>query len=243
MKPLVIGLKLETVSIPQYGVKDGSAVLGCEFLLESDTLLVLKWYKDGHEFYRYTPQVKPNTLTFPVDGVYVDTAASDFNKVSLRNITLSTGGTYKCEVSADRPSFRTLSQQGDMFIIEPEISGIHPAVSVGDTITGNCTSYHTKPAASLMFYINEEKAETEYIIEYLPIPEPSGLETSVLGLNFHLEPRHFRNGAMELKCTATIGNGYWVKRMVVAEANINAQPSIPGHNRLLSVWSNISIIE
>jgi len=33
---------------------------------------------------------------------------------------------------------------------------------------------------------------------------------------------------------ATIGNGYWVKKMVVAEANINAQPSIPGHNRLLS---------
>lgn len=28
---------------------------------------------------------------------------------------------------------------------------------VGDTIAGNCTSYHTKPAASLMFYINEEK--------------------------------------------------------------------------------------
>lgn len=78
------------------------------------------------------------------------------------------------------------------------------------------------------------QAETEYIIEYLPIPEPTGLETSVLGLNFQLEPRHFRNGAMELKCTATIGNGYWTGRMVVAEANINAQPSIPGHNRLLS---------
>lgn len=40
---------------------------------------------------------------------------------------------------------------------EPEISGIHPVVSVGDMITGNCTSYHTKPAASLMFYINDEK--------------------------------------------------------------------------------------
>lgn len=78
------------------------------------------------------------------------------------------------------------------------------------------------------------QAETEYIIEYLPIPESSGLETSVLGLNVQLEPRHFRNGAMELKCTATIGNGYWVRKMIVAEANINAQPSIPGHNRLLS---------
>jgi len=69
---LVIGLKLENVTIPQYGVKDGSASLLCDFQLESDTLLVLKWYKDGHEFFRYSPQTVPPILTFPVEGVYVN---------------------------------------------------------------------------------------------------------------------------------------------------------------------------
>jgi len=78
------------------------------------------------------------------------------------------------------------------------------------------------------------------MIEYLPVSEPTGLETSILGIHFLLEPRHFRGGSMELKCTATIGNSYRVKKISVAEANINAQPSIPGHNRLLlSGWSHM----
>jgi hypothetical protein len=69
---LVIGLKLETVSIPQYGMRDGSVTLGCYFDLEKDTLLVLKWYKDGHEFFRYSIQTAPPILTFPVQGVLVE---------------------------------------------------------------------------------------------------------------------------------------------------------------------------
>lgn len=95
-------------------------------------------------------------------------------------------------------------------------------------------SFYILPDDVCMNTYIRTQAESEYIIEYLPIPESTGLETSVLGLHFQLEPRHFRNGAMELKCTATIGNGYWVRRINIAEANINAQPSIPGHNRLLS---------
>src|SRR5665811_1814980 len=74
------------------------------------------------------------------------------------------------------------------------------------------------------------------MIEYLPLPEPSGLETSILGLVFQVEPLHLRNGTLQIKCTATIGNGYWVTivNMTEASINVNAQPSIPGHNRLFS---------
>lgn len=72
------------------------------------------------------------------------------------------------------------------------------------------------------------------LIEYLPISEKDGLETSVLGLRFQVEPKHFRSGILELKCTATIGNGYWVTKKMVSQASINAQPSSPGHNRLLA---------
>ena len=52
--------------------------LDCEFDLESDKLLVLKWYKDGHEFFRYTPTAKPPIMTFPFDGVYVDVSSIIF---------------------------------------------------------------------------------------------------------------------------------------------------------------------
>lgn len=34
------------------------------------------------------------------------------------------------------------------------ITGVHPLVHVGDRIIGNCTSYRSKPAATLTFYVN-----------------------------------------------------------------------------------------
>jgi len=85
----VSGLNLEKVSIPQYGVKDGSVTMICDFQLGSDTLLNLKWYKDGHEFFRYSPQLSANPiLTFPVDGVIVDVILSSYYFLSL-SVSLS----------------------------------------------------------------------------------------------------------------------------------------------------------
>jgi len=88
MITVVQSIKLDKVWIPEYGVKDGSVTLGCDFSLEDDTLLVLKWYKDGHEFFRYSPQ-QPHPLaslnsilTFPIDGVYVDVSAVWFEIVT-----------------------------------------------------------------------------------------------------------------------------------------------------------------
>ncbi|CAL8097301.1 unnamed protein product [Orchesella dallaii] len=236
---LVIGIKLESVFIPQYAVKDATVTLRCDFDVESDKLMSLKWYKDDHEFFRYSMHHGIRMQTFSVEGVIVDTAQSTLNSVILKNVTLKTSGTYKCEVSADVPSFRTLSKQGDIIVIappksNPRIVGFHSVVSLGDTLRGNCTCDRSRPAASLMFYINDEKADFGDLIEYLPISEQDGLETSVLGLRFQVEPKHFRSGNLELKCTATIGNGYWVTNMMVSQASFNAQPSFPGHNRLLA---------
>jgi len=81
---LVIGIKLETVDVPQYAIKDGSQTLKCQFKLESDTLLVLKWYKDGHEFFRYSPQNSPQTMVFPVNGVYVDVSLHTQSKQTFK---------------------------------------------------------------------------------------------------------------------------------------------------------------
>ena len=36
-----------------------------------------------------------------------------------------------------------------------------------------------------------------------------GLETSILGLEFRVKPKHFRRGDMKLKCLATIATVYW----------------------------------
>lgn len=71
----MIGIKLENVVIPQYAIKDETILLGCNFDLESEQLLSLKWYKDGHEFFRYSMHPGSRMLTFPVDGILVDVCA------------------------------------------------------------------------------------------------------------------------------------------------------------------------
>ena len=39
--------------------------------------------------------------------------------------------------------------------------------------------------------------------------DKSGLETSVLGLWFKVRDKHFKQGDLKLKCTATIATIYW----------------------------------
>ena len=73
---LATGISLKNVSIPHYGVKDGTISLLCDFDIESDVLLDLKWYKNEEEFFRYIPTAKPNILTFSVEGVSVDVSDS-----------------------------------------------------------------------------------------------------------------------------------------------------------------------
>ena len=70
------GVRLKNVTIPHYGVKDGSVQLFCDFVLESDSLLVLKWYKDEQEFFRYNPSTLPSIMTFNTSGVTVDVSRS-----------------------------------------------------------------------------------------------------------------------------------------------------------------------
>ena len=65
--------------------------------------------------------------------------------VTLSNLTLDSGGTYKCEVSAEAPSFRTKSAFQDMVVVvkpsRTEIIGAAPKYAVGDTVNVTCYSY------------------------------------------------------------------------------------------------------
>lgn len=81
---------------------------------------------------------------------------------------------------------------------------------MGDTVRVNCTSGRSKPAAQLNWFINGEQADSKF----LKGPETivtgrEGLETSILGLEFEVKPKHFKRGDMKLKCLATIATVYW----------------------------------
>ncbi|KAL3210908.1 hypothetical protein MRX96_036802 [Rhipicephalus microplus] len=85
----ILGLRIVSLDVPQRVSVGREALLKCAYDLEGDLLYSVKWYKDDIEFFRYVPSDRPPGQYFEVNGIRVD-------------------GTYKCEVSADAPSFQTI---------------------------------------------------------------------------------------------------------------------------------------
>ncbi|XP_076335161.1 uncharacterized protein LOC143238641 [Tachypleus tridentatus] len=113
---VVNGLRITYLDIPR-SVRSGQDVrLHCMYDLEEDSLYSVKWYKDDLEFFRYVPKEIPQRQFFPLDGINIDFTHSSKDVVYIQDVQLSTGGKYRCEVSADAPSFRTVSTQKVMIV-------------------------------------------------------------------------------------------------------------------------------
>uniref|UniRef100_A0A182QRS5 Ig-like domain-containing protein n=1 Tax=Anopheles farauti TaxID=69004 RepID=A0A182QRS5_9DIPT len=211
-----LAIKITNLRVPTHAIKDQSVTLVCKYDLEGEALYSVKWYKDGWEFYRYVPRDDPPQQTFPINGITVNVHNSSNNQVALDAISLSSGGKYRCEVSAEAPSFQTEANTGEMAVVvlpetDPIITGGKPRYQVGDLVRVNCTSARSKPAAQLTWYINSEQADPTCIYQYPTIVSlaQDHLETSILGLEFRVKPKHFRRGDLKLKCLATIHTLYW----------------------------------
>ncbi|XP_039428918.1 uncharacterized protein LOC120412489 isoform X1 [Culex pipiens pallens] len=215
VKETAFGIKLTEVRVPKHTIKDHSVRLECHYEMEGEALYAVKWYKDGHEFYRYVPRDSPPVQIFPREGINVDVQNSTNDQVVLDPIELASTGKYRCEVSAEAPSFQTVSDHGEMTVVvlpdeDPHISGGKPRYQLGDAVRVNCTSGRSKPAVHLTWYINSEPAEPGLVRQYEPVVSGKDkLETSILGLEFRVKPKHFKRGDMKLKCLATISTVYW----------------------------------
>ncbi|KAK7592720.1 hypothetical protein V9T40_007472 [Parthenolecanium corni] len=110
-------LKNVSIEVP-VAVRVGQSVaLECRYDLEGESLYMLKWYKGRSEFYRFVPKELPNTRVFPVPTVDVDVHLSGANRVVLRNVRQDLAGKYRCEVSADAPSFHTQVVASTMHVV------------------------------------------------------------------------------------------------------------------------------
>lgn len=198
------------MDFPPNPIVGESVALNCAYDMEGDELYSVKWYKGGYEFYRYMPKDTPPAQMYGVPGIRVDLRKSDRHLVTLREVNLSTSGKYRCEISAEAPSFSTVYTEKDMYVVDlpeegPKISGVLPQYQIGDTVHMNCTSLKSKPAAMLTWSINDVKVPKKSLKEYPIVFEDGGLETSVLGLEFQVEEIHIKDGDdMSLRCTATI---------------------------------------
>ncbi|CAL1265685.1 unnamed protein product [Larinioides sclopetarius] len=105
------GLRMMALEVPQLVISGEETTLTCIFDLEEDTLYSIKWYRDDLEFFRYVPSDKPPNQFFPLKGLDIDLGRSSNGTVYIQDVDVSTAGTYKCEISADAPSFQTVSAE------------------------------------------------------------------------------------------------------------------------------------
>ncbi|KAG8322734.1 hypothetical protein J6590_018119 [Homalodisca vitripennis] len=111
-------LKLIKVKVPAYKLKGETAVLQCVYEMEGlEKLYTVKWYRENEEFYRYVPKYKPSQISYKVEGIRVDHQMSDDTKVTLKSVSLKTTANYRCEVSAEAPSFASVQGSGRLEVV------------------------------------------------------------------------------------------------------------------------------
>ena len=73
------------LNVPSHKFLGDKARLTCLFDLEGEQLYSVKWYKDGHEFFRFIPGDMDQTVTiFDLPGVRVRVSM----KIKKKNICL-----------------------------------------------------------------------------------------------------------------------------------------------------------
>lgn len=70
-----MSLRFTEIRVPNHTVRNSTVRLECFYDMEGDDLYSIKWYKDGHEFFRYSPAELPPIKVFPMAGVSVDVSA------------------------------------------------------------------------------------------------------------------------------------------------------------------------
>ncbi|XP_042864413.1 uncharacterized protein LOC122248464 [Penaeus japonicus] len=264
---VVGGLHITKVGVSTPLAVGESGWLECEWADDGDSIYALKWYLGLDEFYRWTPAEDPPVKTFKIRGepLRVDASASHKGRVRIQAVTLAAAGVFRCEVSAEAPSFHTESHVAYMTVVDlpdekPRISVPQDTYQLEEDVTLNCSSPRSQPPAELTFYVNGEQADPSWLVPHNPIaeennspnthphPHPPGLQTAVLGLKFPLWPRLLRRGSVVVKCTASILNLYWESSEVVihgdqpyhasimeGRASSAAAPAVAGQGSLPSL--------
>uniref|UniRef100_A0A182Q8G2 Ig-like domain-containing protein n=1 Tax=Anopheles farauti TaxID=69004 RepID=A0A182Q8G2_9DIPT len=139
---------------------------------------------------------------------------SNGSHLTLMAVESMATGKYSCEVSADLPSFDTMIVSSEMEVVDvpvtkPLITGIRQFYRIGDVVLGNCTSYNSKPAANLTWLLDDKKINETQTTQYPVYKElQSGLDTSTLGLVFHLSHHFLGRSKMKFSCVAKIHDVY-----------------------------------
>ncbi|XP_046620159.1 uncharacterized protein LOC124305127 isoform X2 [Neodiprion virginianus] len=155
--------------------------------------------------------------------------ANTEHSVRLTNLTLETSGQYKCEVSTEAPVFAIGYKLANLTVVslperKPDITGLYSHYAVGANVTANCTSWPSKPPASISWTVNGEPVPSENTIVYKqPSPTAAKGGRTISGLRLEADARYFERdgGTATLRCIAMVGIKEFVSESRVIEAHVN----------------------
>jgi len=209
----VLGIRITELQIPSALVRGAEVTLRCLHERDGQEIYAIKWYKDRQEFYHFLPQSRQQKGVYDVSGFRVALDKSSDSEVTLRDVTDSAAGTYKCEISGEAPNFWTAFEERNVTVValperQPEIWGQRSFYRPGENISVNCTSRDASPAVHINWFVNGEQVSRDNIRHWLT-PGGGGLMTSTGGLRMTARRHHFKEGSMRLQCTASLGEVYW----------------------------------
>ncbi|XP_055617305.1 uncharacterized protein LOC129762789 [Toxorhynchites rutilus septentrionalis] len=213
-------LQLTEIVVPEVVDVRDTPTLSCSYDMGTHKLNSVKWYKDEREFFRYSPMMEQNVMTFPADGVTVarKSPAHFCNQfmcsIQLQKLNIKSSGSYRCEISGDAPEFKLAHGVGNMSVAvlpqyDPIINGLHHNYALGDFVVANCSSDMSSPPARLYWFINDRIVPSDYLQPQLETTvENDGfiLRYRTLEIRFHIDETRLGKikGKLMLKCLARI---------------------------------------
>ncbi|XP_042213267.1 uncharacterized protein LOC121860245 [Homarus americanus] len=159
-------------------------------------------------------------MKFNVTGITVDSQNSTEFKVSLKNLSIKSSGTFTCEVISD-DNFETFREASNMTVIDPpdrnaagkfgpEIevagwSGTGPLeVRDGEQVEAVCLARGSNPPAPLTWYNNNTEVPREFVRPQTSRTEGHNTYTTSLRLILSAGQLWDDQGRLLLRCTADI---------------------------------------
>jgi len=176
--------------------------LGCDYELdEGEQLHSLKWYRNEQEFYTFQPSQQPKVRLYELAGLNVDNVGSRQNSLIVRNVSLLSGGTFKCEVSCGPPRYETATIVVPMEVVDyperPVISGEKTWYMLGDEVFAHCWSGEASPKPTIKWWINDgESVNPSYL--------STDNDNTGSQLRFVITEKHLIGGRLTVKCTVEV---------------------------------------
>lgn len=73
---------MTSMIVPAHAVASTPVELQCNVDMQGEALYAVKWYKDGHEFYCFSPSDSPQAISFKVHGIHVRVSTHSASVIS-----------------------------------------------------------------------------------------------------------------------------------------------------------------